>query len=328
MPDTPPPELKVLFYNVHLFGNLGYPLVGSLVAFFANLITQKSIVHEDETRCMEIAQRIASTDADIVALSEVWAPDLAQYIISRTKEQLPWHYLPPAPLGKALGSGLLLLSRHPLLNVQFEEFKDLAGEDAMGGKGFIAATLNIPRLGPLQLIATHTQAGEARAHVEARACNIRQLYSALSSQPGMAVVCGDMNVPAGSEEHTDMNTVLARAYLQDSVAEGHAPTYEPSNELVAIFAPDDQAAGVEHCLDYFYCTQGCVCDSEVVRSWTYASSKGELPLSDHYPIFLRCRWSESAAAVASARDRGPVIYPEPGTNAHRRGRSCNCFPSL
>jgi len=101
-------SLKVLTYNTHLFGNA--PAI-------------KIDYFKDPARALAIADKIIAADVDVSGLQEVWDPELASAIINKVANTYPYsyysnyiedeHFIPP------INSGLLLLSKHPLLTKSY-----------------------------------------------------------------------------------------------------------------------------------------------------------------------------------------------------------------
>ena len=112
-------------------------------------------------RMRAIGAALPSLDVHVAALQEIWnAEARAELIAAGRRAGLghSWHR-PQA----ANGSGLLVLSRHPIRSSRFEAF-ELGGlpeaihhSDYWGGKGFVALTIDSD-VGVLSLIDTHLRA--------------------------------------------------------------------------------------------------------------------------------------------------------------------------
>lgn len=278
--------MKVLHYNTHLF-------LGPGPAFDE---------YQDEIRLSNIVNRINSFDADIVGLNEVWADARKDEIINLVKRNYPFSFYQP---NSVYGSGLLLLSKHRIVNPRFVEYKCLAGLDALADKGIISAKLLLHQDGsytPFWVVITHAQSGESRDDVAARRAGLDQLYSVLrglayGSSP--LLLFGDLNVIGEDAGHTTTEYLIMRRMfdslgLSDLYRVVHpdafaAPgfTYDPAtNRLIAMFDPEAHTAVR---LDYFFgrgLSTGFTCDVLTDYQYNDPLTSGFMDLSDHYPLCL------------------------------------------
>jgi exonuclease III len=186
-------SLSILVYNTHLFGET---LVTGAIG----------ISHQDNRRAEIIATKINSSGADIVGLVEVWDDKVHDIIINAVRGVYPYSYdqgrndvnLWPWSL-QLTGHGLLLLSKYPLSETDFVEYKDRNGEDAVSRKGIITAKAELPNPSAggspikVRFFLTHTQAGETPEDKENRKKNIRQLQEFI--QPNGNVKRNDKDIP-------------------------------------------------------------------------------------------------------------------------------------
>jgi endonuclease/exonuclease/phosphatase family metal-dependent hydrolase len=159
-------------------------------------------------RMAAIGSRLQTLDADVVAFQEVWTGESRRGLISagrRAGFSEAWHN--EARLG---GSGLLVLTRLPILSEGFERFsvrgfaERLDHADYYGGKGFTRLRLRTAD-GPLTLIDTHLHARHssdmAHAYRPHRTAQIVQLASAAAKIEGPIIALGDFNFDEGQDEH-------------------------------------------------------------------------------------------------------------------------------
>ncbi len=233
MAGKPNTKLKVVTYNTHLFGDEG-----------AGLFPQFA----DRARAAYIADRLRLEDADVIGLQEVWDEELADAIVQRAG--YPHHYYNNAhdEADDFLNSGLLLLSKSPLVNASLTFYRDEVSIsdcdffdplcpiknptkpwecfnifncksylDGFASKGFLQATVfkNGFQIG---IFITHTQAEHHKDGVNARRKQLEQLGSQIrkyiSENPAAEVILmGDFNVIAGSEDYN--NSLLPQTGLRD-----------------------------------------------------------------------------------------------------------------
>eukprot|EP00727_Mastigamoeba_balamuthi_P012930 m51a1_g826 hypothetical protein (307) ;mRNA; f:718385-719305 len=291
-----PRTFKALFLNAHLFQGAGVAWI------------YWPLVYRDHLRADEIASRALRSGADVFALAEVWPDSLKQAIAKACSATYPHAWWPPRGPGVlVLGSGLMVLSKHPIDATAFVGYKRLCGADYMSRKG--AAYV---RTGGADVFWTHVQANSSPKCVEYRRENLAQLAQFVRGQQKASeaagtpaectVVLGDFNVceTAGAEvtqEYRDLCATLAGAGLVDALRALHpshrdtpATTNDaPTNGLVRLFTSDSQPP---QRLDYAFVPQGAAVQScSVLRDWVVVDeSKAEgdplrsLDASDHYPI--------------------------------------------
>lgn len=209
-------------------------------------------------RLREIGRRLSHLELDAIAFQEVWTSE-AQRLLGdaggRAGLTHRWHG--PAGLG---GSGLLVLSRHPIGSVRFERYilhGDPSVGDYYGGKGFAELTLETPT-GPLTLVDTHLHAryasSVAHQYRPHRIGQIVQLAASLASLRGPLLVGGDFNL---EDHHDEYDVLLGLTGLRDAAAElgFDEPTVyrdnpyryrssKPDRRIDLLLARDGTAAGV------------------------------------------------------------------------------------
>ncbi len=289
--------LKCLGYNTHLF-------LGTVAAWGSNQ------TYFDSERINEIIAKVKTLSPDIVGLSEVWANKSKDRFKNGLKDLLPYYAWDNNTNSFQMGSGLLLLSRFPLSNIEFTRYDSLVGFDALSQKGFILATIEIK--GQKVLIAqTHTQADEDDNAIEARRSNFLQLQDGIATylarylQPSTpAILIGDLNIigedSSGSptKEYKFLSEALNQLQMTDSYRTFYPNavadpgyTYDAVNDrLIGIFAPKEAANKLKQRLDYMF-VRGITPISVTVpySDFTFLppDGKGITDLSDHYPLYTR-----------------------------------------
>ena len=300
--------VKIISYNVHLFGGLSSVTLSGMGQV-------AKIIHDDEQRLAALDLALSHCGADIVCLQELWSDSYKGRLTRTLSHIYPYSYY--QPFGdyvhlsvKQIGSGLLLLSKHPVVNANFTAFARLSGEDKFADKGVMCALVNVAGpdgLYPLVVVSTHTQAGTGEAAVQARSDNINDIVGALNrfkfSLPVAdasrlpQVITGDLNVVAEtrSGDHTGEYRILSRelgairftdlaASLYPDRQQHPLFTSDPDrNSLIPLFDPDDHTPGR---LDYLFTRNIAVEGSsfQVGLDWTYSGTQGAVDISDHYPI--------------------------------------------
>jgi endonuclease/exonuclease/phosphatase family metal-dependent hydrolase len=172
-------------------------------------------------RLREIGGRLPRLQLDAIAFQEVWTAEAQRLLVdfgARAGLDHAWYGDPGLR-----GSGLLVLSRHPIRSARFERYLlhgDPSVGDYYGGKGFAEVSLDTPA-GPLTLVDTHLHARytssvshQYRVH---RVGQIVQLAASLASVRGPILVGGDFNLEEGGDEYS---VLLGLTRLRDAAAEG------------------------------------------------------------------------------------------------------------
>ena len=294
-------RLTLLTYNVHLFS----PLT-ALPAWFRGQVAVK----DDAVRCRKIAKRLLGTSADIVALTELWHGAYASDLLSRVAHVYPHAYAAPGAnylRGQLLGSGLVLLSKHPITEATFVPFRDRAGDERWAQKGFICARVRVSPHLDVDVISTHLHApcGDAPYAAE-RLSNVAQLVDAIDALQKRGrqrvLVVGDLNITAGSAEYQRLTDALSARGLKD-VVEGAqeqplVATIGNNNSLQWLFGGHNKTARV----DYVFAPQDALVSASTQprylgaeelsasfkHPYTYKAQEGTgwvvHDLSDHYPL--------------------------------------------
>lgn len=149
---------------------------------------------QTRARAAKIAPHLAAGDYDVIVFNEAFTNKTL--LTSALAESHPHR----ARLGRQwytpMDSGLLVASRHPIVRTAGEHYARRAGVDRWAAKGVVYALVQTPA-GPVDLYATHMQAGAAPAHQAARVAQSVQLANfVLSNSDGArpVLLCGDLNM--------------------------------------------------------------------------------------------------------------------------------------
>lgn len=184
-PDGKAATLNVMTYNVW-----GVPFAGKRA----------------KQRLPRIAERLASSGVDIVALEEVFD---GCFVSDETKTILrgsryPYYALGPSRKGvmPCVNSGVMILSRFPIRASSQLVYRSCVGTDCLARKGAVYARIRVPSVGDVDVYATHTNAGDRHGAVRVR--QARQLVDFVRAHSGdgqrPVVLMGDLNAIPGSEE--------------------------------------------------------------------------------------------------------------------------------
>lgn len=210
-----------------------------------------------DARMRAIGERLPEFALDAAAFQEVWTPSARAELVAAGQRAGLEHSWYRDDL--TANSGLLILSRWPMREIQFEPFavcglpQRLTHLDYYGGKGFVSAVLDTPE-GELQLLNTHLHAAygsvgfedEYIGHRMAETVEIA-LAVALSERP--VALLGDLN---SYHYRGELNVLRHTTGLVDVArAVGHEQaTIVPDSP----FRPEENAPGPR--IDYVLARSG------------------------------------------------------------------------
>lgn len=161
-----------------------------------------------EPRMHAIAARLPRLELDLLAIQESWTEEGRRILVEGGRAAglvHVWHRQPAFG-----GSGLVLLSRRPLGEVRFREYR-LCGlperidhGDYYGGKGVALATIDTAA-GPVHVLDTHLIAHYEVARLDAyhghRVAQLIEIAVLLAQTPHPVIALGDFNLRETTEEH-------------------------------------------------------------------------------------------------------------------------------
>ena len=174
-------------------------------------------------RMRAIEDRLPELKLDVIAFQEIWTADARRSLAAAaTSSGLPYAWHNESSLG---GSGLLVLSRFPIVDVRFERFRlrgdpeQLSQGEYLSGKGFARLRLSSP-VGLVSVVDTHLHARyssrvahQYRAH---RTGQIVQLAAALAEIQDPLLVMGDFNLVEKDREYAILTGLTG---MRDAAAE-------------------------------------------------------------------------------------------------------------
>ncbi len=146
---------------------------------------------------------------DVVCLQECWSRSSLAI-----RDAFPHHYRDDGRSVFGFGSGLLTLSRFPILDGHYRRFENTAAPDGWAAKGVTLVRLWVPGFGPVQVVNTHLQAWRAEG---VRIAQIRELAGFVAAHAAglPTLLAGDLNAPPGSEELVRLREALGLRDLLD-----------------------------------------------------------------------------------------------------------------
>ncbi|HAZ13747.1 MAG: hypothetical protein A2X86_10155 [Bdellovibrionales bacterium GWA2_49_15] len=149
-------------------------------------------------RFKKIAKEIGQFNADIVAFEETFTKYAD--VLGKIPE-FPYRLYGPAKGGKKLkilNSGLLLLSKYPIVESDYKIYSKCGGFDCFANKAIIWAKIKVPGIGAINVFTTHTNAGTSRKIKESQLVEAGDFIEAHLGGRS-TVFMGDFNFAPGSE---------------------------------------------------------------------------------------------------------------------------------
>lgn len=243
-------------------------------------------------RARSIAAHLAESDYTLVALQEVWLP-ADRELLART---MPYAYYYAS---QRVGSGLLTLSRYPIIETQFLQFQmrgraDRAWRgDYIAGKGIGLVRIATPD-GEIDFYNTHPlaqyqpdESDEYRAHRRTQHYELVQFINAHSSH-NPAVVCGDFNMRPDQPNHEMVRIV---AELEDCFATVHPDAPGTTFASTNPYHPDQP----DQRIDYIFTRPGADTAFETVHA--------EVTLTDMPYTAKRIAYSDHAGVLVTLERR-------------------------
>jgi len=241
-------------------------------------------------RVLELGKTFSAVDADVIALQEVWTTLDREHLI-KAGDAAGLHYAHYFESGRS-GSGLLTLSRYPIIDLGFYPFRskgypDKWEGDFYAGKGVGVVRLDTPN-GIVDVYNAHTQAQYIHddtldPYVATRTAALYEISRVMMRYSGDTplIAMGDFN---NKPNQLGYKLFVAMTGVTDVYPALHADagyTYAPENPYIA----DD--ADYER-LDYIF-TRGFEPVAAEVTLETIPSVP-YMAYSDHYGVLAELDW--------------------------------------
>jgi len=257
-----PDRLGVLFYNCHLFGSGGS---ARLVSVLRKLRDGRPLIYKDRERAELIGRHVCDLAGrqcvDVAAFCEIWDDDIASIIKTTAAGVFPNSYRPSKSNSldyreDVYGSGLLILSRLPMLRIGRTPFKAECGDDAFSQKAYARVIVDSPGGRQVMVIWTHLQANAAKRDKDSRRAQLDQIKTTLTRSQATGrfrdlpvILTGDMNIKA-----EDQNGQPTAEYVQMIAALGMTDSYRVAYSDVAKYPGYTSDPTRNKLLQYFHGT--------------------------------------------------------------------------
>lgn len=206
-PPPPPASLSILLYNVW---NLPSCLTDG----------------NSRARAAKIGQYL--TEYDVIVLNEAFVNKPVLLAALDAAGSHPHRKRLGRQFYTPLDSGIVVLSRYPIVASAAQHFRRRAGVDILAAKGIVFVRLQLSPTRQLDLYGTHAQAGAAPSHQRARAAQAAQISNFIDAHSPLlertearpVVLTGDLNM--GPVLDTSYNRYSSHYVSPDDARARHA----------------------------------------------------------------------------------------------------------
>jgi endonuclease/exonuclease/phosphatase family metal-dependent hydrolase len=224
---------------------------------------------------------------DVVLLQEAFHPDTA---LLAQKAGFPhvYHHKNYGVIQQ--NSGMMVLSRFPIVKTDFAPFKGCYGTDCLAEKGIFFTRVTHPQLGPVDLYNTHYQSMQnpAAANVRIRSGNGALWQMILKHQQYYpTILAGDFNLQPDLPEYRDL---MQRLPLIDTWRAKHPQ--KPGYTSTEGIGPSVKVSEEGERIDYIFVLQNALYQTEVLEADVHFTKPiaGQMP-SDHLAVYSHLRFS-------------------------------------
>ncbi len=195
----------------------------------------------EKERLAALPTELLGTDADIIALQEVYEQSHRSFLIKELRGKYPHHFYSRQRRLFRLEDSLIIFSKYPIVRRKVIAYTNsVFDERILTYKGVLVAKIHSDVFGSISVFNTHTVTGgirdqENRTVEDVRAMQIEEMIRGVENSKGhdIKIIVGDMNTgPEVAKENYDM--LLNRGYI-DVVALKHPytkkKTWDPRNVL-------------------------------------------------------------------------------------------------
>jgi endonuclease/exonuclease/phosphatase family metal-dependent hydrolase len=252
-----------------------------------------------EERLAALPDALRPLEADVICLQEVFRKPYRRFLADRLGDIYP-HSAGIRSSGMPPGTGLMVLSRHPIESARTVEFRAAFLEGRLAIRmGMLDCTIRLPDLGRCRVINVHLAAGGLFHHPESRrsdALRRRQIAELLAhaEASGLTIICGDLNSGPDSSL-TNYRQVLDGGFVDAFAAAAGSDnparrtmTWDPGNPLIS---GDMNRALPAQRIDHILLGRACADDyvigeaGVVLHEPRVLLADGQrVPLSDHYGL--------------------------------------------
>ncbi|MCL4176921.1 MAG: sphingomyelin phosphodiesterase [Verrucomicrobia bacterium] len=168
------------------------------------------------SRYARIARELEARAPEFILLQEVWSEHAREAVPA----EAGWSVASsPARNLFLRRSGLVTLSRHPIVDAEFHAFRAGTWPDSLVGKGALRITVELAGSLRLNVWNVHLQAGDARDIRLRQIAELAAWVRQAEQGQGADIIAGDFNCTPDSEEYRQLTRLLG--------TDAHPPESQP-----------------------------------------------------------------------------------------------------
>ena len=275
-PDAPLAEARRVELKLVTFNVWGLPswINGASSKRFNRIAGELDLLHPDVVTLQEVW---TATAAGAVPTADGW------WVAKAARSQFPFHR-----------TGLITMSCHPIVGGEFRPFHSARLPDSLVSKGALKTTIELASGVRVNVWNVHLQAGESSGADRIRCRQIKQLARWVEgSEDGQVadMVAGDFNCSPGSVRYAQLVEGIGPSALELSESKPFC-TYDGAN-------PDGNVhLAVDH---IFVRVRQPMKPLQAEAEATFAASRREDRLSDHYGVLVGLRLDSATTEVGSVK---------------------------
>ena len=173
-----------------------------------NVFLRPSILNDGQLeRVDSIAEYLLNTNADVLVLQEVFHKRAKKRLTHLLNKEYKFNSKMGRKSFWGVSSGVLIFSKHKIIEETQISFKDATGNDKMACKGGVSTIIDFFN-SRIQIIGTHLQAGNGIKRIRIRRRQLKQLKTLENDSVEAAIYVGDFNISKSTEDYQSMLQTL------------------------------------------------------------------------------------------------------------------------
>jgi endonuclease/exonuclease/phosphatase family metal-dependent hydrolase len=271
--------MELLFFMILLFLPLNaLTQMDSLKVMSWNVFLRPGILSDGQMdRVSDIGGYLIRHGGDVIVLQEVFHKRARKRLLQKLDGCYDYHTSIGPRSFFGVSSGVMIFSKHPIIEEKFVSYSKSKGADGLAKKGAVLATIRIGKQ-DVHIVGTHLQAGASSAAKRVQKSQLTELANAVNfiEDSSIVIFAGDFNITPDEKLF---------AYLSSSL-EVELPDLSPPFSATANFVGQDlfPAEGEPVWIDYVFLktTTRAKQKSTWIEDWF---SKNLERFSDHDMIY-------------------------------------------
>ena len=214
-----------------------------------NLFLRPGILSDGQMdRVSSIGTYLTCSGADVIVLQEVFHKRARKRLLQELDDWYEYHTSLGPKSFFGVSSGVLIFSKHPIIEEKFVSYSKSKGADGLAKKGFVLAKIRFGKQ-DIHIVGTHLQAGASSAAKSVQKSQLVELANAVNliGDSSIVILAGDFNITPDEKLF---------AYLSNAL-EVELPDLSPPFYATANFADQDlfPAEGDPVWIDYIFLKQ-------------------------------------------------------------------------